>query len=264
MTPARRVAFAALTGVFLAVSTLGAQSVLTGTVRQDSTGRPLAGIDVSVFGSDQRTLTDDSGRYVLNRLPPGRRMVLFRSIGFRPVQEWVVLGSADTIWVNPMMIPSTVRLDPLVVTAKPDAPRGLGLEGFEERRRLGFGKFLDSTMLRRNEHQPLVAMLGRLQGIGFGPAPGEIGWIVAISQRRFGPMGEPCYMSVVLDGATIYSSVAPDLGSAPTVRKPPDLKMFDVASIEAVELYRSAAEVPIEFGGAGAACGVVVLWTRHR
>ena len=254
---------AALLGVTLPLLAipLAAQSVLAGRVREDSTGRPLAGVEVVIVGSDRRTLTDASGRYVLNMMPDGRRQVLFRSVGFRPVQEWVVLGRVDTVWANPMLVAQTVRLDPITVTAKPDAPRGLGLEAFEERRKLGFGKFIDSATLRRNEHQRLPALLDRLQGIGFSILDKQV---VAVSRRRFGPMGEPCYMSVVLDGSVIYSSGAPGLAVLAGGRSPPDLKMFDVASLTAVELYRGAGEVPLEFGGAGAACGVLVLWTRRN
>ena len=251
-----------IVGLVFAAVPLSAQSVLAGRVREDSTGRPLAGVEVVIVGSERRTLTDASGRYVLNMLPDGRRLVLFRSVGFRPVQEWVVLGRVDTVWANPMLVAHTVQLDPIAVTAKPDAPRGLGLEAFEERRKLGFGKFIDSSTLRRNEHQRLPALLDRLQGIGFNILDKGV---VAVSRRRFGPMGEPCYMSVVLDGSVIYSSVAPGLGGGGGAgRSPPDLKMFDVASLVAVELYRGAGEVPIEFGGAGAACGALVLWTRRN
>lgn len=244
---------------------LAGQTVLTGTVRQDSTGRPLPGVEVLLVGSLIRAVTDAQGRYAINRVPPGRRLALFRSVGFRPVQEWIVLGTEDTVWVNAMMMPQTVELDPLVVTARPAAPRGMGVEAFDQRRKLGFGKFIDSTTLRRSEDVPLIDLIGRLQGIGFGRFPGEFGSIVAVSRRRFGPKGEPCYMAVILDGVTLYASVAPSEGGAggPAVRPPTDLKLFSTSSIEAVELYRSAAEVPIEFGGAGSACGALVLWTRR-
>jgi|GEM_PF-671064 len=243
---------------------LSAQSVLTGTVRADSTGRPLPGVEVVIVGSQWRTLTDGSGRYWLPMLPAGRRLALFRSVGFRPVQEWVVLGSADTVWANAMLVSQTVRLDSIVVTASPDQPRGLGLEAFEERRRLGFGRFIDSATLRRNEHVPLVQMLGRLQGIEFDRVPGETGQIAAKSARR--QIGQPCFMQVVLDGVVLYRSVAPagNAENARTGKPPPDLQMFSVASLAAVEVYRGAAETPIEFGGSGAGCGTVVLWTRHQ
>lgn len=34
------------------------------------------------------------------------------------------------------------------------------------------------------------------------------------------------------------------------------------AQVEAVEVYRNAAETPIEFRTPGSDCGVVVIWTR--
>jgi hypothetical protein len=248
----------------LLAAPLSAQSVLTGTVRADSTGRPLPGVEVVIVGSGWHTVTDGSGRYWLPMLPAGRRLALFRSVGFRPVQEWVVLGSADTVWANVMLVPQTVRLDSIVVTASPDQPRGLGLEAFEDRRRLGFGRFIDSATLRRNEHVPLVQMLGRLQGIEFARVPGEKGQIAAASARR--QLGT-CFMQVVLDGVVIYRSVAPSGNGANAllgIKPPPDLQMFSVASLSAVEVYRGASETPIEFGGSGAGCGTVVLWTRRQ
>ena len=256
--------FASFVSLASFTSSLTAQSVLTGTVRADSTGRPLPGVEVVIVGSQWRTLTDGSGRYWLPMLPAGRRLALFRSVGFRPVQEWVVLGSADTVWANAMLVPQTVRLDSIVVTASPDQPRGLGLEAFEERRRLGFGRFIDSATLRKNEHVPLVQMLGRLQGIEFARVPGEKGQIAAKSARRH---DGPCFMQVILDGVILYRSVAPagvQINALSGINPPTDLQMFSVASLAAVEVYRGAAETPIEFGGSGAGCGTVVLWTRRQ
>lgn len=263
-TIARRRLLAGVALLSLAAGPLAAQTILAGTVRQDSTGRPLAGVEVLLVGSDRNTVTDAAGRYAMSGLPSGRRVAMFRSVGFLPVRMFVLLGQPDTVWANPMMIARTTELEPLVVTAKPAAPRGLGVEAFEERRKLGFGKFIDSTDLRRNEHLPLLSLLDRLQGIGFGRYPGELGAVVAVSRRRSGPMGEPCYMTVFLDGVQLYIGQAPGLGGVDTERRPPpDLKRFDVASLEAVEVYRGAGELPIEFGGTGSACGAIVLWTRR-
>ena len=69
--------------VILGALPLSAQSVLAGRVREDSTGRPLAGVEVVIVGSERRTLTDASGRYVLNMLPDGRRL----SRSFRIVSQ---------------------------------------------------------------------------------------------------------------------------------------------------------------------------------
>ena len=37
-------------------------------------------------------------------------------------------------------------------------------------------------------------------------------------------------------------------------------KAFDVA---AIEIYRSAAEIPPQFNGPNAGCGVIVMWTKQ-
>jgi hypothetical protein len=64
-----------------------------------------------------------------------------------------------------------------------------------------------------------------------------------------------CYMQVLLDGVRLWS-----WGGQPPI----DIDSFSVNSLSAVEVYRSAAETPIEYGGTGALCGTVVLWTSAR
>ena len=34
--------------------------------------------------------------------------------------------------------------------------------------------------------------------------------------------------------------------------------------IEAVELYSSAATIPMQYNGTGSACGVILIWTRSE
>jgi hypothetical protein len=69
-----------------------------------------------------------------------------------------------------------------------------------------------------------------------------------------------CYASIYVDGHLYYrsqeeSSLNPD---------PPDWnREFYVSEFEAVEVYRSSAELPVEFSGASSQCGVIALWTRR-
>ena len=35
-----------------------------------------------------------------------------------------------------------------------------------------------------------------------------------------------------------------------------------ITDVQGIEVYRGAAEMPGEFSGAGAMCGVIVIWTR--
>jgi len=89
-----------------------------------------------------------------------------------------------------------------------------------------------------------------------------------------------CEPRVFLDGLVVIRG-----GSRPTARQPggdPASELEDLFEdprfgamalddlispnvIEAIEVYRSASQVPAEFGGSGVftRCGVVVIWTRR-
>jgi hypothetical protein len=231
------------------------ERVLAGVARDDSTGRPVAGVDVVLEGTDKAAVTNDIGRYAMNDVPTGVRTLLFRSIGYRPVRLGLRLVEADTVWADARLVKEGVVLDPIEVTARPPAPRGLR-EGFEERRAMGFGRFIDSTELRRNQHLRLADMLRRHRvGVvrirDMSVAPRER-WITVAANRRKGD----CVMKVILNGTTVYD---PDRdGNWPT-----DINEFDLASLESVEVYQGFAQMPAAFGGALSGCGVVVLWSRR-
>lgn len=241
---------------------LTAQAVMMGRVIEDSTRRPLAGVEVILEGTKKQTTTDGAGRFLLNDLPTGNKVVLFRFVGYRPQRVRVILNQTDTTRVEAVLVSDRVRLEPIVVTGAPDRPRGLGREAFEERRRLGFGKFMDTTELR---HRGYARMSDVLASMGVHMIQYQDDYnrgrleMRAASTRRLGQV--PCWMGVILDGVTLYKAV-----STGTVSNfpPPDFRRdFQVDYIEAIEVYRSASEVPIEFGGNSASCGVIVLWTTR-
>jgi hypothetical protein len=41
-------------------------------------------------------------------------------------------------------------------------------------------------------------------------------------------------------------------------------ELVDRYSISAIEVYRGPAELPVQYGGAESACGVLLIWTGHR
>lgn len=249
---------------------LTAQAVMLGTVIEDSTRRPLAGVEVILEGTKKQTTTDGSGRFLLNDLPTGNKVVFFRSVGYRPQRVRVMLNKTDTTRVEAVLVSDRVRLEPIVVTGSPARPRGLGREAFEERRRLGFGKFMDSTELRHRGYARMADVLSSMgvYMIQYQDKVDEISRgaleMRAASTRRSGldvSGPSPCWMGVILDGITLYKGMA--TGTAARYPPPDFRKDFSVDNIEAIEVYRSAAEVPMEFGGSSASCGVIVLWTTR-
>jgi hypothetical protein len=240
------------------LSMAGQQATVAGTVRDDSTGRPIAGAEVLIEALGRRTATDPEGRFVLGGVSPGLRLVLVRSVGFHPLSLMITVSLGDTAQRDIRLKPMAVHLDPIVVTgAPPPGPRGIGREAFEERRRLGFGRFIDSTELRRNEHVTLPTMLRRGTGVHIRRAgTSDFGRGYAMSSRI-----PECYMSIFLDGWLVYAGGR--RGANPTLGRQELSELASVSNLEAVEIYRSPAEIPTQFSGPDAACGVLVLWTRR-
>ena len=99
--------------LFLAPASVTAQGVISGTVREDSTGRALEGVEIVI--RDQRAVTDARGRYAFTGIPRGNYSALARLVGFRPVRFAVSVGQTDTTWANVLLLPSVQPLEPVSV-----------------------------------------------------------------------------------------------------------------------------------------------------
>lgn len=229
---------------------------MVGIVSNDSTRNPVEGAEVRLAAGSRGATTNATGRFSIDGLAPGRHVAIATAIGFRPTRQWIEVRKSDTVWVEFALVPAVMQLEPLVVSAAAGRARGVGREGLDERRRQGFGTFLTSDMLRRRNH----VRLGQFLGHGGKNA-------YPVSRRRVGPQGEPCFMSVYLDGALVFRSPGPPNiwggRGGPALADTVDLNDFPVAELEAVELYDGPAAVPTEFGGTSAACGVILLWQRR-
>lgn len=78
---------------------------------------------------------------------------------------------------------------------------------------------------------------------------------VAVSNRLI--HRERCLLQVVLDGLQI------NRGGELKWEDGFDLNTLRVDQLYAVEIYRSAGEIPAEYNNANAACGVLVLWSKR-
>lgn len=245
--------------VALLLAPAGASAqVITGTVRADSAQRPIPNVDVLIEGKNRQTTTDDQGRFVLAS-PTGNQVVLFRLIGYQPIRMRAVVGRRDTVQLDATLVKvSAQELPEVTVKERPAPVPGSVMAAFEERRRVGFGKFLDSTDMRRAENRRMTDVLRglgvRMISFQSGGGPPEQR---AVSSGISLNEGEPCWVSVFLDGIAIYKAGSRSM-------RPPDFSRdFYTPSIMAVEYYRSSATVPIEFGtGRDTDCGALVLWTK--
>jgi iron complex outermembrane receptor protein len=101
----------------LATAAPPAAPSLSGRVT-DTTGAPLAQVQVTILEANRSTVTDAEGHYALEQLPTGTFSVAFRTIGFRPEVRRVTLAS-EPVTLDLAMKATVVELTELQVTASP-------------------------------------------------------------------------------------------------------------------------------------------------
>lgn len=279
----------ALTAVTL-VSTLArsasAQGEISGRVMvSDSSRSPIQGAEVSIRKLGSTSTSDSSGRFRLNNVPRGQHVVIMRAVGFRAESSTVTIESDEVVSWDVVLTRTTGTVLPERVVEASGEPTPAKLVEFLERQKLGIGHFIDRDQLQDAEG-------GRRQtGDVIGKAPGVAAkrgsnktWIASwrsprpttcalcpqgtglstsaaatpggLNRADFVAGARPaCYMDVYLDGAMVFDSRNIENG------------LFDVNSIPpehigGIEVYSSAAQVPAKYNRTGAACGVVLIWTR--
>jgi hypothetical protein len=97
---------------------MSAEGTLAGYVRDHITGDPVAGAVVAVMGTPSSTLTDLTGRFVLDDLPPGRHLVTTDHLAFEERTDSVTVFSQETVDIEVRMATEALEVEGLVVTAR--------------------------------------------------------------------------------------------------------------------------------------------------
>ncbi len=137
-----------------------ATGTLAGSVVAVGTEQPIAGAQVSVEGSTQRTVTDDRGRFLLPSVPPGVWRVQVRAIGFRPVIiPDVVIGSGKPATLTVRLQPAAIDVAAVEVKAAYFTP---AVEGTTSTQTLG------AEAIRRapGVQEDVVRAVALLPGVG--------------------------------------------------------------------------------------------------
>ena len=91
------------------------QATVTGTVRGDASGEPLAGAVVSLTDLGRATVTDARGRYELRRVPAGPQHLTIRVMGYGPRTLHALVPAAGELEINITLTPTPVRLAAVAV-----------------------------------------------------------------------------------------------------------------------------------------------------
>ena len=105
-------------------ATVAAQTsgTITGTVTRAEGGGSLAGVSVSVRNTGHTTVSGGDGRYTLRNVAVGPQVVVFRWLGYRPVEQPVTVEPGATATLDAALEPAPAILSDLVVQGASRAP----------------------------------------------------------------------------------------------------------------------------------------------
>jgi hypothetical protein len=209
-------------------------------------GAPLSGARVVPLDVPE-VKTDQSGRFVVRNVPAGTRSLEILAIGSVPTTLAVDVPPRDTVFLN-VEVKRVTTLGVVNVIGSASQPRIA--RDIEDRKRLGFGKFVDSTALE-GIHTMSTAMSGfpnvEIQRIG------NANRFVALLPQG----GSRCVANLFIDGVRQGGIQSDEEYFAILV----DLHPEDIALIEA---FVHGEKVPTEFHTTWSSCGAIVIWTKRR
>jgi hypothetical protein len=223
--------------------TTDADALRRGTVRGlvvDTGGRAVKDIKVAIGEAEARS--DAEGRFVLRGVPTGTRQIDATAVGFNPVSSSVDIFADDTAQIT-LATYKLTALDTMRVRAA-SANGRLRIMEFENRRRQGYGTYLDSTLISQR-----ATLSAAFQGV-----PNMVVENQSANGRRYNlrlpaPNGGYCLANLMLDGTQQSDTEI--------------LNTMSPSDIAAIEVYQRRSSVPTELLRAQQSCGTVVVWTKR-
>ncbi len=242
-----RLLFVLATAFALAPAATAAQSV-TGIVRDQATGGPVASAQVFLEGLELGALTQTNGQFLLLNVPSGSHTLVVQSLGYRTESVTITVGSGATVVQNFFLSQQALQLDEVVVTGTASASRV---------REIGNSvAVIDAAVA---EVQPIVnvsdLLRGRVAGVVVQQGSGDAGTASTIKIRGSSTM------RLVNDGPLVYiDGVRVSNRMESGGRDVSRIDDLDPAMIESMEIIKGPAAATLY--GTEAANGVINIKTK--
>jgi hypothetical protein len=223
----------------------GQNATLTGRIVDANSGAALVGATVSSPTAGTSARTDSLGRFTLGGLKVGIHRFMVSREGYARGSITLAFAAREIMErefaLEPLGTPAadTARVQKLPsVPVSADPAIGRRYADFERRRETGRGQYLTRDDLEKGNYGSLQDAMRTLRGVKFACAGSQ-----CVAQMTRAPLG--CFPDYVVDERV-------DNTFGPTI---------PIRDIQGIEVYSGASDVPGEFAGANAGCGVVVIWT---
>lgn len=211
-------------------------------VRAAATGAPVAGALVSAAGRGLQGTTNARGVVRLVGLATGEQWIRARYLGYATTTERVFVSAGEPAEVRLDLQVQPIRLAEVRVRARRSI---LQINGFEDRRRSGFGTFITREQIARMQPRLLSDVLRRAGGMQLTPS--GTGGMARASSRGNRVVTGSCPIQYYVDGTMTMSFEVDNI--------PP-------RDVEGLEIYKGAASIPAAYNKGSALCGVILIWTR--
>lgn len=235
-----RAVIAILLAAGVGAETVAAQTAIRGRVIDSELGDPLSGAVIRVRGLSTLT-TDTLGRFVVLGGFSGDVEIRIELIGFSPGAFRVRIPESGDVERDFPMDFTGHRLPDAVVTARAERLMSRYVD-FEKRRSRGLGAYFRWDELKNSGYNSVGDALRTVRGVRIR-CNQQTYECFAMMVRAPG-----CPPTWFIDGTEVGSFH----------------ENTSIRDIYGIEVYRGPGEVPGEFTGSNAACGVIVMWTKSK
>lgn len=255
--------------------------VLRGRVIEADSTQPIRYATLDMLDDRSQVVaterSDSLGVFQIRSWTPGKYRLRVSALGYEGVlSDPLELATGDVLELTVRLHPDAIPLDPIVVEARARASLAeLALSGYYGRRdagrRLGLGRFFDRGAIELRSGGTITDILATIPGVRIFQVPNCSAPLISMAGNNFSRFNaieygslvrpssasDPCNPTWVCRANVYVDGVQMEFNESTSI----DL-LVPLDWVEAIEVYRRAAEVPAEFLSR-ANCGVVAIWTRR-
>ena len=204
-----------------------------------SNGEAVRDARVNLDGLSSTVVSNDTGVFMLPRLPGGSQTLIVRRIGYLPKRVGVELREGATAALTVVLDKSVQVLDSVRVLAKRYDSQEEFVAEFEKRKRASPGGiFYDEEYLRRRVYSETSDIFRNIAGLTVSPDG-----VVSLTRGAASLSDSRCVPALFIDNVKMETT----------------LDIVRPREIRGVEIYRGAAAVPPAYNDL---CGAIVIWTK--
>jgi TonB-linked SusC/RagA family outer membrane protein len=219
-----------------------ARANISGTVKDASSGAPVAGVAVRVFGTPYAASTNEQGRYTIANVPNGIYAIEARRIGFGLARKENIKVNGAPVTLDIDINSAPLSLEAVSVSATVDPTSGVKAP-------FAVAKLNSEDMPVPTAAAASTALIGKISGVNVLPAsgaPGSGAYVQIRTPSSPFKSNSPLY---IVDGVPLNEN------QSVTTQ---DIEGMDIASIEVIKGAAAAA-----LYGSRAAGGVISITTNR-